>query len=747
MAGKNFKNLNIINNFFLIFIFTTFCFLFLELLEITNWGLIFKITVANAQIEAINLLKNFKIPLFSFNQGLGFPILAESQSSIFDLKILIVNLLFSQIESINILIILNIFIFSTSIYYLLHHIYVLDKSISLSLSILCIFSPVIIGDFVHQVFFNSFVYLPLLLILTQKYLIVNQSIKFFLFYPIVLLTFLNVGHFQWQMIMLIYLTIYTLLTAILFHKNIIKIFLLFLISNFIGFGLGSFQLLPTLELMNLTERINFEHTFTGSLSYSAIALFYVPISKIFHGQSGSLGTVGFISIFIYGYFKIFVQKISFKNLSDKEKYFYVFVGVTLLIYFLSLGKNFYFNNLIYELPFFSNFRFPQRWMVVNSFSTIVLSVFSISYIKENFNQIKEKIKFSHLMIIIFLFFAVFIYHYESITERYQSEPIKIIYFFYPIVIIIFYYTFLKNCKKNFFFIFILTLIFFELIQLNLLHSQYSLFFNKNDLFKGIDKGKKLCDEHSSDSIQIFGDFNETEEGFLIDYKNHDYNSLLSSKNCFIFYHNRRDDVTSKGLGYNPSSLATLKMKKLSDYQNQYIKSKFNNFENNKDYFISSFFKNFTRNPVYYLEDNKLKKPESLFSEDEIKSFILGYQNENGPNFNQNSYLIKMINKYNLINIFPSTTLNSFRLIDIDSDQYFIPLWQHGEFFIQNHNEDLKKLRNFSFGFLIEKNTPNQKVYYVSTQFIIGAISSFVFLAVYFLILFIFVFRRPTKVNI
>ena len=94
MANKNFKNLDTSKNFSFIFVFTAFCFLFLELFEITNWGLIFKITVANAQIEAINLIKKSIIPLFSFNQGLGFPILAESQSSIFDFKILIVNLFF-----------------------------------------------------------------------------------------------------------------------------------------------------------------------------------------------------------------------------------------------------------------------------------------------------------------------------------------------------------------------------------------------------------------------------------------------------------------------------------------------------------------------------------------------------------------------------------------------------------------------------------------------------------------------------
>ena len=747
MANKNFKNLDTSKNFSFIFVFTAFCFLFLELFEITNWGLIFKITVANAQIEAINLIKKSIIPLFSFNQGLGFPILAESQSSIFDFKILIVNLFFSQIESINILIILNIFIFSSSIYYLLHHIYHLDKSISLSLSILSIFSPVIIGDFVHQVFFNSFVYLPLFLILTQKYLINDQSIKFFLFYPIMLLTFLNVGHFQWQMIMLVYLTIYTFFSAIFFNKNILKIFLLFLISNFIGFGLASFQLLPTLELMNLTERIQFEHTFTGSLSYSAIALFYVPISKIFHGQSGSLGTVGFISIFIYGYIKIFVYKISYKNLSDKEKHFYIFFGVTLIIYFLSLGNNFYLNNLIYDLPFLSNFRFPQRWMVVNSFSTIVLSVFAISYIKENFNKIKENIKLIHLMIIISLFFIVFIYHYASIAQRYQSEPVKILYFIYPIAIIIFYFIFLKNCKKNFFFIFILLLTFFELIQLNLLHSQYSLFFNKSDIFQGIDKGKRLCEEHSADSIQIFGDFNETEEGLLIDYKLHDYKSPLSSQDCIIFYHNRRNDVTSKGLGYSPSSLATLKMKQLSEYQNQYIKSKFTDFENNKDYFISSFFKNFTRNPVYYIEDNSLKKPESLFSKDEIKNFILSYQNNYLPNSNQNNYLIKKIKKYNLIHLFPHITLDSLSFIKIDDNEYFIPLWQHGEFFIEDQNKNLKKLKKFSFGFLVEKLTPYQNVYYLPMQFIYGAILSMVFLAIYLIILLTFIFRGFAKVKI
>lgn len=96
-----------------------FYLIFDVILDLTIWGVIKKVLLFENNLLAREYILEKKFPLFSFTQNLGFPILAESQASIFEPISLITNLILGPLTQINASYFIHkIIFFAAFLYYL-----------------------------------------------------------------------------------------------------------------------------------------------------------------------------------------------------------------------------------------------------------------------------------------------------------------------------------------------------------------------------------------------------------------------------------------------------------------------------------------------------------------------------------------------------------------------------------------------------------------------------------------------------
>ena len=737
MDNRIYKSLSN-NKYFLLGFFTIiFIYLFIDkILGLTNWGVIHKVLLFDNSVTSRELILNSVFPLFSFYQNLGFPLLAESQAGIFEPFKLIFNIFFGSLNHINLTFFFRLVVLYSSLYILLNHVYKISHQTSFLTSLLAIFSPIIWNDSVHHFHLGSFYLLPLSIYFVEKYLCNSEYKKYVIAGSLVVLLQLLSGHFHYQLICLVILSIYCFVAVILLKpikKNSIflKLFY-FSISIFLGFSLAAFQIIPTFELMLEGDRSDFKTTFQSSMSISGIAIFYKTLSKIFNNMDGSLSTLGYMTIFIYTV-SHFLKTIKLKKLQYEINYL-KYVLIFIIIYLFSLGEYFSFNNFIYKLvPFLESFRAPSRFMMVNSFCTLMLFALSFDELKKREFQV-QNINFVFILMLI-TFSFVFLYFNQHIPGRtdvdlsYWRHFIKI---FYPFVFIIGAYLILKlnYFLKRTFYIFAIFLFasLFENISFMNTFFQYSLFFDKKIINNNIIKAEELCEKYQTKALNIVGEFSETEEDYYYNFKKFKYLSVLSSEKCKVFYHHRRNDIVKRGLGYNQSSLATFKMTHLSNYQYDFLKKNFTDFDKKEFKYIASLLQNFTNSKVFYInQKNELKDDLLEIEQNIIEKFIYEYSYGEKTNIFdkiRNSSLVKnYILKLTFFeNLFPKINLSELKLKKINN-QYFLPIWQDNNFYVRK-NDNFEYVSNFSFGKIISNFDTKLFIYYIPISFILGLLISF-----------------------
>jgi hypothetical protein len=276
--------------------------------------------------------------------------------------------------------------------------------------------------------------------------------------------------------------------------------------------------------------------------------------------------------------------------------------------------------------------------------------------------------------------------------------------------------------------------------------QYSLFFEKDIIKNNILKAENICKKYDTNSINIVGEFKETENEFYYNFKKFNYKSILSSKNCKVFYHHNRLDLVKRGLGYNQSSLSTYQMSHLSNYQYDFLEKNFVNFSDFEFKYIASLLQYFTNSKVFYIleGENKLKDDLFEFEDEIIKKFIKDYSFEKKENIfdklKKNKIISSFIFNSNLIgNYFPNKSINQFKLKKIDN-HFFLPVWQDDNFYIKK-NKHFFLVKDFSFGKKINLEDVDKKIYYMPISFIIGIVVTLFSLIILFASLISIIYRK------
>ena len=431
-----------------------------QILNVVFWGDIKKVLLFENSITSRKLILNFLFPLISFNQNLGFPILAESQVGALEPIKQILNIIFGSLNHINLTFFFRVLVLYTSVFILLKDAYKLTNSTSLIASLFVVLSPIIWNDVIHQFHLGSYYLLPLSIYFIDKFLDKKKYLKYFTFGSLIVFLQLMAGHFNYQLICILILSLYTTAT-ILLTKDTLKIIIfkiaIFSLTIFFGFLLASVQILPTYELMLDGNRSDFTATYQGSLSISGIALFYKSLSKLFNNVDGSLGTLGYMVVFIYT-INQFINSLKIKKILYNRIYFR-YVIIFFIIYLFSLGEYFSYNDIIYKLiPFLESFRVPSRFMLINSFCTVMLFAIAFDELKKDNFKI-ENLNISFLLLTV-VFLIVYLWFSKYITTRKDldlSYWLDSLFIFYPFILILGTYLILKKdfIKKNLFFFFII----------------------------------------------------------------------------------------------------------------------------------------------------------------------------------------------------------------------------------------------------------------------------------------------------
>ena len=746
-----------INPYFILLFTVIFIYLYFSFyLKVTIWSFIYENSILEIYYTSKAYIKSLIFPLISFNLNLGFPIFAGSEGGTFEPLNLLSGIILDPIDQINFNYFSHLLLYSIGLFYLLNNVYKIILSVSLLSSFLIIFSNLNMTDAGHQYHIAVMSYLPITLILIEKYLLNNKFLIFFIFFPLII-SFQNfAGHFQYQLYCFILITAYFSLSIILnsAQSNKIKKIILFFCSFLLGFILSAPQLIPSYDLMLLGDRANFDNTYTGSLGFSSLAIFYRPLLVAFNGIIGSISTIGYLIIFIYSLQKILDFIIDKKIYLDKmvTKIFLVFI----FMFLIGLGDNFFLNKFIYKIiPLLDSFRFPSRIMQINSLCTVIIFAISLNELfKFKFNLKNLNLIFIIIFVLYFLTFAHF-YKYIIIGDRLNLENLSdIIIIFYPFLLIIFLYYLIKYFRAYTFhillsFFLINTLESFLLIK----HFETHTFLVKKDIIKSSQEyASELCRKNNISSLNIVGHLDKRKYFYKLNSKDLKLSSILTSDSCKVQQHHERKEVTSKGLGYNHSSLTPGQMIYLSKYQEKFQNEQDINYDQNKSKNIASMIQYFVKSKTLYEKSSKsISEKLLIFDSSYIDNFIKGYNYKEEVTLIDKiriyfqPFLIRKLNNSNYYaDFFPKISKDQIKNINY-GNFIFLPLWQSSDYYYKDDNK-FYKLKKFSFGHQIPVNLNTFDIYYVPISFVLGLLSLFFGLTILLITLFYFFIIKNFKNN-
>lgn len=350
-------------------------------------------------------LKNNTWPLWTDKLAGGFPLLAEGQIGTFYLPNLVLFKYLHFISAFNLNLLLCYLLSSFGMFLFTKKIGL--QSISATFSALFYsYSLFFASHLNHFNLLQAATLLPLLFY-SAFFLIKKPRLKFLVFFSFLLSQQIFTGHFYIVFISLVGIIFFFTHEYFKLPNSIkSKSAFYFFISIIFSLLLSAIQILPTLELMQISSRqmgLDFETVTSFPYPLKHISTFISPYFfgspangtypafshswGIFWENSSYLG----IQTFIFALLSIFLIK---KNR----------VGNFLLLFILSLllvlGKNspLYF---LFSLPPFNFFRVPSKFLLLSVFSLSILSAIFIDFIFKRIKNAKFRIS---VIFIIFLFF-------------------------------------------------------------------------------------------------------------------------------------------------------------------------------------------------------------------------------------------------------------------------------------------------------------------------------------------------------
>lgn len=360
-------------------------------------------------------LKNNQLPLWNPYVGNGFPSLAEGQTGTFFILNLILFKFFPFELAFN-LGIVSIFITTTVGMYFFCREIKLSHFGSFFSALTFTFSGVFVAHLTHFNLIQAASLFPLLLFLTLKIIKSRDTKKIFFWgglFSLALSQQLFAGFPQIVLITIVWVFL-LFFNKSLFTNNRLKLPLFFYLIFFValGFLTASIQLIPQYEFLKISTRSKISETqasyysypfkhlvtlvlpyFLGNPKSGTYPPFYEFDGSVFWENTGYLGLIG-----------IFFATL---GLFSKFAYKKILLTSTLLSFLLMTGK---FSPLyfVYEIPPFSFFRVPSRFILPFVFSLAILAGFFFQNLTSFFARIKIRNKLPLLtfisLLVIFLQF-------------------------------------------------------------------------------------------------------------------------------------------------------------------------------------------------------------------------------------------------------------------------------------------------------------------------------------------------------
>ena len=467
-----------------------------------------------------NSISNLDFPLWNRFNFSGFPIIAVPEAYLFYPLPLIFNLIFPVVLAYNLNLFLHYSLGGIFLYFFLRN-YKLNYMSCFLGGLVFMFSGVMITHRTHPTFIFNIIWIPLILLLLDKYR-TSKRFEFLLsasiFYAI---SFLG-AHPQIFLYSSIIILLFILYYSLIYEGIKNYKFLLSLLIFVIGIAIMSVQLFPSLELTNYSVRATMDYVTFGSYSFSLKSL-PLLIFPYFFGNSfynfanvpEYFGPWNYAEIIIY--FGIITIPILIFGLFSKNKHKYLWIFLMIFAFLLILGPETPIYKIMFHVPIYNKFKVPARNWYEFSLAFAILTGFGFDYF---LNNTKEKLKkitilsisfLSAILLIFFIFYYLFKSHFKTIMLNIltnysdkisffeQNIDLKNYSIFIPILLIIITLIFLLSSllKKNkISYILILIMIFIDLFSFN-------FFFEKNSDAKYF---KNNINQNSAISYLINKDF-------------------------------------------------------------------------------------------------------------------------------------------------------------------------------------------------------------------------------------------------
>lgn len=323
--------------------------------------------------------KNFQVPLWNPYTYSGYPLLATFHSAVFNPFMFLYPLL-GDTKGWNLLVILPSFASALTMYWYLRTIKI-EKLPATIGGIIYAYSGFAISWAQFVTADHAMIWMPLVFIVFEKYF-ESKKVWYLYLLPAIFFLLVTAGHFQ----IMVYISVLTV-AYFLWRwyeekrwgdlKNLI-------LPGILSVGIVSFQILPTIELMNLGLRSS--ENYIKTYNYGLLPLKYLAtlIAPDFFGNPATGNFFGAFNyheaIFYTGILPLFGFVMSL-FLWEKNKYLRFFVIVTVMALLLGfdtpVGKAVY----TFNLPGVSTSA-AGRIAVIFSLGLAVLSAISISRLKE-----------------------------------------------------------------------------------------------------------------------------------------------------------------------------------------------------------------------------------------------------------------------------------------------------------------------------------------------------------------------------
>lgn len=385
--------------------------------------------------SAVSLSKGV-IPFWNPYTFSGMPFLADIQVAVF----YPINILMTLFVSgdrlpalvLQISIIFHYLLNSIFCFYIGKH-FKFTNTVSVIFALMFTYSSYMIIHMIHMPLVEAVIWLPLIFLLWLKFVDSRKYIYIFVA-GLVMVVCTLAGYPQVTFYNYVFISLYLLVLGIksLREKNFVfagHLIIAYIIFLLFSFGISAFQLLPTNEFVNNSNRakITYEFATEGSIHPDDLITVFTP--KIFgvwkfnhsssdlewyatHHKGAFMFSIANLYISILFVVMIVPVLIFLIKKKIKTSLIYLLLSIGVITVLFSLGGNFFIHRLFYNyVPFFGRFRNPGHSLYLYTFSFSLIIAFGLNELFKNrseFSKIFNKTYFFAFIgvVILLLFIGV-----------------------------------------------------------------------------------------------------------------------------------------------------------------------------------------------------------------------------------------------------------------------------------------------------------------------------------------------------